>query len=150
MHTLERSQRIAAAPEAVFAFFSDPGNLARITPAWLRFRLYGSPPVPLGENCRIEYRIRWGLLTWRWVTRIARWNPPVDFEDAQESGPYAAWTHTHRFRPEQGGVVMEDHVEYALPFGPLGRVIHAVCVRRQLDGIFDFRRRAIDEIFPAR
>jgi len=89
-------------------------------------------------------------VTLRWVTRITRWSPPDAFEDVQESGPYASWTHTHRFVPdEQGrGVVMHDRVAYALPFGFLGRIVHRLLVRRQLEAIFDYRERAIDEIFP--
>jgi ligand-binding SRPBCC domain-containing protein len=58
--------------------------------------------------------------------------------------------HKHRFEPVAGGVVMRDRVEYELPFGALGRPAHRILVRRQLEEIFDFRRRAIEEIFPAR
>ncbi len=43
---------------------------------------------------------------------------------------------------------MRDHVAYALPFGVLGRVVHRLLVRRQLETIFDFREQAIDRIFP--
>ncbi len=45
------------------------------------------------------------------------------------------------------GVEMEDVVEYALPFGPLGRLAHAVAVRRDLDAIFVYRGKRIDGIF---
>jgi ligand-binding SRPBCC domain-containing protein len=150
LHTLERTHRVAASPAGVFAFFSDPGNLARLTPPGLRFRIHGAPPERLAAGSTIEYRIRWALVTLRWVTRITRWSPPDAFEDVQESGPYASWTHTHRFVPdEQGrGVVMHDRVAYALPFGFLGRIVHRLLVRRQLEAIFDYRERAIDEIFP--
>ena len=149
-YVLEQSQEIPAAPGEVFAFFSDPGNLARITPSWLRFRIHGAAPARLAEGSRIEYRIAWGLATLRWVTRIASWNPPSGFVDVQERGPYARWVHAHRFTPTASGVRMEDRVEYELPFGPLGRFAHALRVRRQLEEIFDYRRRAIEEIFPAR
>ena len=148
MEKLERTQTIRGAglPE-VFAFFSDPKNLARITPPGLSFRIVGEPP-PLAEGSRLEYRIRWMLWTLRWVTRITRWNPPLEFADLQEKGPYAVWIHTHRFRADGGGVIMEDHVEYALPLGRLGRLVHALAVRRQLEAIFDYRRNAIAAIFP--
>ena len=43
---------------------------------------------------------------------------------------------------------MHDRVAYALPFGFLGRIVHRLLVRRQLEAIFDYRERAIDEIFP--
>ena len=149
MPTLDRTQTIAAPLDEVFAFFSDPGNLARITPPWLSFRIHGEAPRPLAEGSRIEYRIRWGWLRLGWVTRITRWRPPHEFEDVQERGPYRRWAHTHRFRATERGVMIEDHVDYALPLGPLGRLVHALRVRRQLEGIFDYRREAIVRIFTA-
>ncbi|MET0620773.1 MAG: SRPBCC family protein [Thermoanaerobaculia bacterium] len=149
MDSLDQTQRIAAPLPEVFAFFSNPANLARITPPWLSFRLHGTAPETLAEGSRLEYRIRWSAFTIRWVTRITKWRAPFEFEDIQEKGPYASWIHTHRFAESDGVVVMQDHVDYALPFGPLGRLVHRLRVRRQLEQIFDYRRRAIDEIFPS-
>ncbi|HEY6147605.1 MAG TPA: SRPBCC family protein [Thermoanaerobaculia bacterium] len=143
---MERSQLVAAPLSEVFAFFSDAGNLARITPPWLRFRIHGDSPA-IAPGARIEYRIRWLVFTLRWVTRITRFTPPREFQDVQEKGPYRAWIHTHTFAQEAGGVRMTDRVEYALPLGAAGRLAHAVVVRRQLEGIFAYRRRAVDEIF---
>ncbi len=152
VHVLEQSQEIPASAESVFAFFSDPANLARITPPGLNFRIHGAPPRPLAEGSRIEYRIRWSVATLRWVTRITRWSPPDGFVDVQERGPYAVWIHTHTFTPSGRhagtvGVRMDDRVEYALPFGPLGRAVHRLVVRRQLGEIFAYRRRAIEAVF---
>ena len=149
MYSLDQTQRIAAPLPEVFAFFSNPANLARITPPWLAFRLHGTAPDTLAEGSRLEYRIRWSVFTIRWVTRITQWRAPFEFEDIQEKGPYASWIHTHRFVESDGVVVMDDHVDYALPFGPLGRLVHRLRVRRQLEEIFEFRRRAIDGIFPS-
>ncbi len=147
MYSLVQTQQIDAHPEAVFAFFSNPANLARITPPWLSFRIHGEPPRELGEGSRIEYRIRWMSLRLRWVTRITRWRTGVEFQDTQETGPYATWIHTHRFSRSGSGVWMKDRVDYALPLGILGRIAHALAVRRQLERIFEFRRKAVAEIF---
>ena len=147
MHSLDQAQEIDASPEEVFAFFSDPGNLARITPPGLRFRIHGPSPARIGEGSRIEYRIRWLVFPLLWVTRITRWNAPHGFQDVQEKGPYAAWIHTHRFSRRGDRILMEDHVDYALPLGALGRLVHRLVVRGQLQAIFDYRRRAIQEIF---
>ena len=147
MYSLDQTQQIAAPLPEVFAFFSNPANLARMTPPWLAFRIHGAAPDTLAEGRRLEYRIRWSAFSIRWVTRITKWRAPFEFEDIQEKGPYAAWIHTHRFVESDGVVVMDDHVDYALPFGPLGRLVHRLRVRRQLEQIFDFRRRAIEEIF---
>jgi ligand-binding SRPBCC domain-containing protein len=86
----------------------------------------------------------------RWVTRITRWVPDSEFEDVQEEGPYRVWIHTHRFDGDGDRVTMHDRVEYALPMGAVGRLVHRLAVRRQLEAIFDFRRQAIEEIFPER
>jgi uncharacterized protein YbjT (DUF2867 family)/ligand-binding SRPBCC domain-containing protein len=147
---LERLQRIAAPREEVFAFFGDPSNLARLTPPGLRFRIHGDVPARLEAGSRLEYRIRWLFLRIPWVTRITRWLPESEFEDVQERGPYRSWIHTHTFEDGGGDVVMRDRVEYSLPFGAVGRLAHRVGVRRQLEAIFDFRARAIEEIFPSR
>jgi ligand-binding SRPBCC domain-containing protein len=45
-------------------------------------------------------------------------------------------------------VVIEDRVQYELPLGPLGRIAHALAVRRQLQRIFDYRESAIAGQFP--
>lgn len=150
LQILEREQTIPASAREVFDFFSDPGNLACLTPPGLRFRLVGPQQRQLSAGSRLEYRIRWTFLRLKWVTRITRWEPDAEFEDVQEEGPYRVWIHTHRFEPAAGAVVMRDRVEYELPFGALGRPAHRILVRRQLEEIFDFRRRAIEEIFPAR
>lgn len=102
------------------------------------------------EGARIEYRIRWMVFTLRWVTVIARWVPGVEFQDRQERGPYRTWIHTHRFQSEGDGVLMRDRVEYELPFGVLGRIAHALLVQRQLEGIFEYRRSAIERLFPVK
>jgi len=149
-HSLDRTQLIAAPLPEVFAFFSGPRNLGRITPPWLRPRISGPTAGGLREGSRIEYRIRWALFTLRWITRITLWQPESEFRDLQEKGPYRSWSHTHRFEPDGDGVRMRDRVEYRLPLGPLGRMIHAAIVRRQLEGIFDYRRRAIEALFSER
>lgn len=149
-YVLARSQQIPASLEVVFGFFSDPANLARITPPWLRFRIHGERPARLDKGSRIEYRIVWTVATLRWVTRIVLWDPPRCFVDVQERGPYRKWVHTHTFTPTAAGIRMDDRVEYELPFGALGRLVHALRVRRQLEQIFDFRQTAIETLFPAR
>lgn len=40
-----------------------------------------------------------------------------------------------------------DMVQYELPLGLLGRLIHTLVVRSQLEVIFDYRREAITRIF---
>ena len=148
-HTLRREQWVARPVEEVFAFFSDARNLAELTPPWLRLRIL-TPGVPLAEGTRIRYRIGLHGLPVGWTTEIRRWDPPHRFTDVQLRGPYRLWHHTHRFEASGGGTRMTDIVRYRLPFGPLGRLIQALIVRRDLARIFDYRSQRIHQLFGAR
>ena len=50
--------------------------------------------------------------------------------------------HTHRFREAQGVTIIEDEVQYALPYWPLGELVSPL-VRLQLARIFRYRQQAI-------
>ena len=64
--------------------------------------------------------------------------------------PTGSWIHTHRFEPsEEGATLMEDRVDYRLPFGALGRLAAPV-VALQLRTIFSHRFRRVDELYPPR
>ena len=146
IHVLEREQRIAAPPEDVFPFFEDAHNLEAITPPFLGFQVVTPSPIDMRPGALIEYRLRLHRIPVRWRTRIESFDPPHSFVDAQLSGPYRLWHHTHTFEPDgDGGTVMRDRVRYALPLGPLGAAAHALFVRRDLDRIFDFRQAAIGD-----
>ena len=147
-HRLVREQRLGGSLEEVFAFFTDVHNLERMTPRWLALRIVGSPPDPLRQDAIIDYTIRLAGVPVRWRTRIVDWQPGRQFTDVQERGPYALWEHTHSFRAVADGVLMRDEVRYALPFGPLGSLAHAVAVRPSLRRIFDFREEVMAALFP--
>ena len=140
---LQRAQRLPRPLPETFEFFSRPGNLARITPPWLDFRIT-SDDVEMREGLRIGYVIRPLKLPMRWVSVITAYDPPHRFVDEQVKGPYALWHHEHLFRAVDGGTEVTDTVRYALPFGPIGRLAHALFVRRQLEAIFDHRERTLE------
>lgn len=149
MPILRRTTFIRAPLPEVFTFFSDPQNLARITPEKMGFEIVAAPDRSLRAGDRIEYRIRILGVPLRWTTLITRWEENVAFADLQERGPYRRWLHTHSFRAVDGGVEMGDVVEYELPLGLLGRLAAGWMVRRQLRTIFDHRAAAIEGYFRA-
>jgi ligand-binding SRPBCC domain-containing protein len=99
------------------------------------------------EGAMIAYALRVRGVPLRWLTRIEKWNPPFEFVDIQAKGPYKYWHHTHRFSEVDRGTLIADTVEYALPFGVLGRLAHRMQVARDLSRIFDYREEKVRELF---
>ncbi len=149
-HLLRTECSIRAPLSEVFAFFSEAKNLEQLTPRKLSFRILTPQPIVMRAGTVIDYRIRLGPFPLRWRTVIERFEPGSAFVDSQHRGPYASWWHEHHFRAEGDSTLMEDRVYYSVPFGPLGRLVNAVLVESQLRHIFEYRARAIREIFPAR
>jgi uncharacterized protein len=143
----ERTTRIHAPRAGVFRFFSEPDNLARITPPSMRFRITRGPGRTLRDGDRIEYAFRVFGLPMRWTSRIASWREGESFSDFQERGPYSYWLHTHTFRDDGDATLMHDRVEYALPLGTLGRLVGGALVRRELERVFDYRGAAVESYF---
>ena len=146
-HTLRREQWIPRPPVEVFAFFSDARNLEVITPPWLGFRILTPGPIQIAAGTRIRYRLSLHGLPLGWTTEIRRWQPPHCFVDVQLSGPYRLWHHTHRFEALNGGTRITDVVRYRLPLGIVGRLVHALKVRRDVERIFEHRFMRIEELF---
>nr|BAL55446.1 hypothetical conserved protein [uncultured Acetothermia bacterium] len=147
-YRLVRTQVVPADLEVVWEFFATPKNLNRLTPQEMHFAILSGADEPMYPGQLIEYRIQLvpGLIV-HWLTEIVHVEPQRRFIDEQRFGPYKFWYHEHCFTPVPEGTQIEDLVTYALPFGPLGELAHALWVRRQLEHIFDFRRQAIEEIF---
>jgi ligand-binding SRPBCC domain-containing protein len=147
-YRLHRRQVVAGSPSEVFAFFRDPFNLEAITPPWLGFKVVESTDRTVRPGTTIRYRLRLHGIPLGWESRIAEYVEGEVFADEMLSGPYRRWYHRHAFRSTTDGVEIEDVVEYELPFGLLGRLAHALFVRRQLRAIFSFRERRITQLFP--
>jgi ligand-binding SRPBCC domain-containing protein len=142
LHTFTTSMSLPLARDQVFAFFAEATNLQRITPPELGFEIVTPEPIHLREGTRIEYRLHLFGVPFDWQSEIQRWHPPEEFVDVQLRGPYKRWVHTHRFREEHGATIIEDHVEYALPYWPVGELAYPL-VRLQLARIFRYRQQAI-------
>jgi len=146
-HQLVATQFIPRPLDEVFAFFATPDNLARITPPGMRFEFL-SEDRGMRRGLELDYRLRPVLgIPVGWRTRIDAYDPPNGFHDTQLRGPYRHWNHRHRFRAVDGGTLMTDEIDYGLPFGPLGRLVHRLVVRAELAKIFRYRAHVIASAF---
>lgn len=147
-HILETSVELPCSVERVFAFFGEAGNLQRITPPELNFRIVTPLPIQLDVGALIDYRLRLFGIPFRWRTRISDWSPPKLFIDEQIRGPYAMWVHTHSFEETDGRTIVRDRVRYRLPYSPVGEVAYPL-VAWQLKRIFAYRTQAVREALSA-
>ena len=81
------------------------------------------------------------------MTEITQVKDKQYFIDEQRYGPYSLWHHQHHFKEIPGGVEMTDIIHYKNPFWIFGRLANTLFVKKQLDGIFDYRFKKVEEMF---
>ncbi len=148
-HQLHRTQKIPASLEEVWDFISSPANLKKITPQYMGFDILSEKlPPRMYPGMIIIYKVRpVAGIRMTWVTEITHLKEQEYFVDEQRVGPYAMWHHQHKLEPIEGGVLMSDTVSYRLPLYFLGTLANALFVKKQLREIFDYRVKAVEEIF---
>lgn len=151
VRTLKRSQFIPGDPARIWEFFSTPRNLASITPEHMRFEIRSELPERMYAGQMIAYRI--GVLpgfSTSWLTEITHVREGSYFVDEQRAGPYKLWHHEHHFAPtpDGRGVQMHDIITYDVGWGPLGDLLHALWIGRQLEQIFAHRTTRVAALFP--
>jgi ligand-binding SRPBCC domain-containing protein len=146
---LEHRQFIPRPRSEVFAFFSDAANLETLTPDFLKFHILTPRPITMQAGTLIDYELTLMHVRFHWQTLIEQFEPESRFVDIQLRGPYRRWHHEHCFEEADGGTWVIDRVDYEMPFGPLGRVAHALWVARSLKQIFAYREAKMRDLFGA-
>ena len=150
IYTLQQKHILPTTLDKAWTFFSSPDNLALITPDKMQFRTEynsGGGQMYAGQLIRYTISVFPGLRS-TWLTEITHVSEHQYFIDEQRVGPYALWHHQHHFKTVAGGVEMTDIVNYAIPFGIIGRLANKLFVERQLNAIFEFRSKAVARYFP--
>lgn len=144
-----RSHHLPITQDVAWAFFSNPANLLQLTPPWANMA-DESPEHPKTIYPGMIQILRiglFGLFACRWVAEITHMDAPHSFVDEQKIGPFAFWHHRHAIKPVVDGVEIQDTVHYALPVGVFGSIAHDFFVRKQLEALFNYRARMLDEFF---
>ena len=171
-HTHHAEQWLPYPIETVFDFFANPENLPRLMPAWQQARIDSSvlaaPPYRPGTNPASApddkvagpgTRMTISFLPFphapfriSWDAEITAFEWDNHFCDVQHRGPFAYWKHCHRLETQPRGALegtlLQDNVEYELPFGPFGDLAQALFVKRQMESIFEYRQKLTAELIP--
>ena len=149
VYSFKTVQKIPISLDKAWDFFSNPANLANITPDNMGFKTiskFHGTTMYAGQV--IEYKVSPVLgIPLYWMTEITHVDDKKYFVDEQRYGPYCMWHHQHHFTIVDGGVEMTDIVHYKLPFWFLGDIANTLFVKKQLNGIFDYRFSKVEKLF---
>jgi ligand-binding SRPBCC domain-containing protein len=149
-YVLKTEQAIPISLDMAWDFFSSPLNLAKITPNDIGFVVTSdyTTESKVYAGMIITYKISPLLgIKMDWMTEITHVSEKQYFVDEQRFGPYALWHHQHHFKEIEGGVLMNDILHYAIPYGAIGRLSNSVFVGNKVKQIFAFREKAIEKMF---
>ena len=148
LYQLKSRQFLPISKKEAWDFLSDPKNLAVITPPHMGFHILSGADRPMFQGQIIQYIVKpFPLVSTKWVTEITHVQKGSYFVDEQRFGPYSLWHHKHFIKEVPDGVEMEDIIDYKLPFGFLGQIMHPILVKKQLQKIFRFREKKLTEMF---
>ena len=145
LHTI---QNLPISINEAWNFLSDPVNLKTITPDYMGFEILSGAEKKMFPGQIIQYIVTpiLGIPT-KWVTEITHVKKGEYFVDEQRFGPYSLWHHKHFLKPIKNGVEMEDIIDYKIPFGLFGQIIHPILVKPKLNEIFKYREIKLVELF---
>ena len=148
VYRLSSKQKLPITVDVAWEFLSSPKNLKIITPDYMSFDIISGDERPMFSGQIIQYIVTpiLGIKT-NWVTEITHVDDKHYFVDEQRFGPYTLWHHKHFIKAIDGGVEMEDIIDYKVPLGFLGRLVHPILVKPKLTEIFNHRTKKLIELF---
>ena len=148
IYTLHKKQKLPISLDEAWAFLCDPKNLSKLTPSEMNMTMVSGADRPMYAGQVIQYSVTplAGIKT-KWISEITQFEDRKYFVYVQLYGPYALWHHKHFIKEIDGGVEMEDIIDYKVPLGFLGQLIHPIVVKPKLEEIFNYRKMKLEELF---
>ena len=148
IYRLHKKQKLPISIDEAWSFLSSPKNLKIITPDYMGFNILSGADRPMYAGQIIQYIVTpvLGIKT-KWVTEITHVIDKHYFVDEQRFGPYSLWHHKHFIKAIDGGVELEDIIDYKIPFGLLGQLVHPILVKPKLEEIFNYRTEKLETLF---
>lgn len=148
LYQIKTKQKLPISVDKAWEFLSNPKNLKEITPKYMNFRILSGADRSIFAGQIIQYKVTPMLgISTKWVTEITHVKDKEYFVDEQRFGPYALWHHKHFIKKIDGGVEMEDVIDYKIPFGIIGQIAHPIIVKNKLKQIFKYRENKLKELF---
>jgi ligand-binding SRPBCC domain-containing protein len=122
----------------VWNFYTDIQHLRVITPPAIAIKVESNTSIKQGAEIMLSGNL---IRKSRWKARIT-YCKPYEYIDEMIDGPFKIWKHIHRFVADNSSTKVIDIVEYELPYGIFGKMVDRIYVRRKIQEIFQYRKRA--------
>lgn len=148
IYTLHKKQKLPITVDQAWQFLCNPSNLEKLTPSEMNMKIISGSEKPMYAGQVLQYSVTplAGFKT-KWVSEITQYKHKEYFVDIQLYGPYAFWHHKHFVNEISGGVEIEDIIDYKVPLGFLGQLLHPILVKPKLESIFNYRSAQMEHFF---
>jgi len=148
IYQLYRQQTLNMTIQEAWSFFSSPYHLNDITPDFFHVTITSKVPEKIYAGLMISYQMKavFGI-PMNWLSEVSHCNEPKRFVYEQRIGPFKFWSHEVCLTEQQNGILLEDIMFYAMPFGWLGQLINTVLIADKLERIFDTRHTYLQSKF---
>ena len=124
--------------DVTFAWFEHRGSFRRLMPPWeVAEDVRADDSLEVGSQ-RV-FRFPMGPIKMTWVAEFTEYDPPHKFQDVMAKGPFKIWKHSHIFTETEQGCLIDDDVEYQVPFGRFGHFFAGRGIRKRLARMFRAR-----------
>lgn len=121
-------------------FFSSPYNLNDITPDFFHVDITSPVPNEIYAGLMISYQMKAiASIPMLWLSEVSHCQKPLRLVYQQRVGPFKFFSHEVSLTECPDGIVLEDIMFYAMPYGWLGELLHAKLIGDKLKRIFDVR-----------
>lgn len=149
MHKFISEQTVPISLDQAWEFFSNPANLIVLTNPKMKMKMEsenGLMPIFEGKVLKIKITL-FGIFPSSFLSEITEIKAPDYFIDTQLTGPFAFWQHKHSLIKVEGGTKVLDEVTLKFPLGLLGVLAYHLFGKRQLEMVFAYRKRVLEDRF---
>ena len=134
MTTIRHDVRAACSPERVWALLADLEAVQHYNPGVRRAVIESSQRRGIGalRSCELVPK-------GRVVERVTHWEDgrAVGLEVTESDWPIHFMRWVTRLEPTSGGTRITQSLEYAVKFGPIGRLLDSLVMKRKLTAVLD-------------
>ncbi|MBU1342760.1 MAG: TIGR01777 family oxidoreductase [Proteobacteria bacterium] len=135
--------KINASIKTVFDWHARNGAILRLTPPWAPLKMIAHSGGGIQKGVKVAFRMSLFKIPMIWKAEHIDYQENKLFKDRQIIGPFSKWEHTHRFIQDgKDSTIMEDNVEFELPFGFLSRPFYGFA-KKEFDRMFRYRHRVL-------